>query len=815
MENWLHSVLADCRFGFRQLRRSSGSTVAALLTLALGIGATTTIFSVIDGALLNPYPYKHSERLASFVVFAGDQLRAWRFPAAAFVDFREQNHTFEDMFGLVYSEVRFIGKDGTQEFFGGSVTRGTFESLGIAPLFGRTFNAEDSAPGATPVFVISYRLWGKRFHHDASVLGTAQTLNGKRMTLIGIMPPRFQIGGCELWLPLNITRNGFIPGAGLESNEIWVVGHLKPRVSPETAGADLQSIAKPFEERDPIYFPRNFKLIVNTLNSEPVSRDFRLALFAMMAGATMLLLISASNVANLLLARATTREKEFYVRRALGAGRLRLIRQLLIESLWLVLASCTLGCLFAFWGANAVAKLIPPETIPPEAVIAVSPTALLFCIGSAVVAILICGSAPALYTLRLGAQDSFISEGRAVTANFAQGRLRSFFVIAEITLSIVLAICSGLMMRSLVALQNVRMGFNVSQVLYAQVSWPEKQYDTAPQKHAVMRKILDEIDHTAGVLASTETSAYPPHTYGWTTVIIAGQTPPPNRNTAFVMCSEGYFQTLSRTLLRGAVFGRSDVDSARHVVVVNQSFVQDHFGEGNPLGHKVRFSDLETLADWPREPYFEIIGVVADAKNNGLKEPLRPEIYIPATLTGAGPHNIMVRAVAYSPGVLAEIRRHFSDIDSNIAIGETGSIASLMQQDYFAQPRFLVMALTGFAGMALLLVAVGVFSVVSYTVVLQTREIGIRMALGAQKEQVVGFVLGRGMRLIAVGIGAGLLMSYWAARLLSSQIWGVSLTDPFTFAVVPLLALVVGVIACLLPARRASQVDPMVALRHE
>jgi predicted permease len=815
IRDWLHSVVSDCRFALRQLRKSPGFAAAAVLTLALGIGSTTAIFSVIQGALLSPYPYKNAERLADFKVFAEDQFRAWRYPAATFVDFRQQNHTFEDMFGLVYREVHFQHAEGTDVFFGGSVTPGTFESLGISPLRGRTFTSEDAKPDAPPVFVIGYRLWARLFHRDPNVVGTIHTLNGTRMTLVGVMPPRFQIGGCELWMPLDITREMFVPGAGIQSNEIWTVGHLKPGVSRETAAADLHVIAEPFEKVDPIYFPPHFRIVVNTFNSQSVGKDFKTGLFALMGAVAILLLIACGNVANLLLARATIREREFGIRSALGASRLRLIRQLLVESFALALASCALGWLLAYFGLKLVTGVFPPDTIPPEAVIRLSPGALLFSLAATILTTVICGLAPALYALRADTQTALSSGGKGVSADFRHGALRSGLVIGEVTLSIVLAVCSGLILRSLFALQDVKLGFDPSKVAYADISWPEDQYKSVEQQNVIFRKILDRVSAIPGVAAATETSNYPPYTAGWTTVIIKGKTPPQNRNTAVIMCSEGYFATLELLLLRGALFQQNDIDSAHHVAVVNQTFVRDRFEEENPIGQQVRFSDLETLSDWPRDSYFEIIGVVADGKNNGLKDPVRPEIYLPATLTSAGGHNLMVRTTSYAPALLQEIRKEFSAADPNIAVGETATIATLLQHFYYARPRFLLITLCTIATIAVVLVALGVFSVVSYSVALQTHELGVRMALGALPTQVLALVLKKGMRLIAAGIAAGLFASYFLTGLVASQIWGVSRTDSFTYVGVACVALLVGALACLLPARRASLVDPLVALRYE
>jgi putative ABC transport system permease protein len=815
VEEWFHSLVGDCRFAGRQIRKSPVFTAVAVLTLALGIGSSTAIFSAIDGTLLHPYPYKNADRLSTIRVYSADQFRAWRFPARAFVDFREHNHTFEDMFGLVYSEVRFTRASTTEKLSGGLVSSGTFESLGIPVLLGRTLTADDYEHGASPVFVVSYSLWIKLFNRDAKLLGNTYTLNGVPTVLVGVMPPRFKIGGSDLWLPLDITRDMFVPGAGIQSNEIWTVGHLKPGVDTASAAADLQVIAAPFQADDPIYFPPNFRIVVATLNSDSVGDDFKLGLFALMGAVGILLLIACSNVANLLLARATTREQEFGIRSALGASHTRIVNQLLVESFALALASCALGCLFASVGLKAMLAIIPSRTIPPEAEVTLSPLALLFSIVAAVFTTVFCCLAQAVHAVRADAQVALSSTGKGIGVESRQGGLRSALVVGEVALAIVLTICSGLILRSLFALQDVNIGFNPSKVVFAQLSLPEVRYDLAQEKNRLFRKALDRLTQLPGVLSAAETSDYPPFTWGFTTVVIQGQTPPQNRNTASIICSEGYFHTLGRPLLRGTLFTSRDIDSESHVVVVNQTFARDHFGEANPVGHQVRFSDYETLKDWPHEPYFEIIGVVGDAQNTGLQESPRPEVYLPPALTSAFDHNLIVRTNADNPAVIQEIRTTFSELDPDIAVGETGTIATLLEQDYFARPRFLLTTLCTFATIALLLVAAGIFSVISYNVALQTREIGIRMALGAKPSQVVGLVLKKGTRLLLAGIGIGLFSSYFLTRLIASEVWGVSVTDPITFISVAFLALLIGLLACLLPARRASRVDPMVALRYE
>jgi predicted permease len=815
LRNSLHSILTETRYALRQLRKSSAFTAVVVLTLALGIGSTTAIFSVIDATLLDPYPYKNAERLATLKVFAADQFRAWRFPAAAFVDFKEHNHTFEDVFGLVYHQFHLARSLGTEEFPGGWVTPGTFESLGTKPFLGRALTADDAKAGAPPVFVISYGLWTKVFGRDKNALGASYTLDATRLTLVGVMPPRFRIGEVDLWLPLDIKRDTFVPGAGLVSNEVWIVGHLKTGVNPQTAAADLQVIASPLQNIDPIYFPPQFKIVVNTLNGDAVGGDFQFGLFALMGAVTMLLLIACSNVANLLIARATTREQEFGIRSALGASQLRLVRQLLVESFLVALVSCAVGCLFAYLGLRAMIAFIPANTIPLEAVVTLSPVVLLFSLGATILTTLICGLAPALHALRSDCRIALSNTGKGTVGVFRHANLRSVLVVAEVSLAIVLLVGSGLLLRSLAALRSVNLNFNPSQLVYADISWPEGRYDGTRKKHLFLSQVLDRVSQLPGVQAGAESNFFPPYTFGWTTVAITGKPKPENRNTASIFCSEGYFHALNLPLLRGTLFSRNDIDSPRHVVIVNQSFARDRFGQEDPVGHRVRFSDYETLPDWPHDPYFEIIGIVGDARNSGLQEPPKPEIYLPASLTGSAGGGILVRGVGNPSTVLTQIRAQMLSLDPDVAISEAGTIADLLQKNYFSGPRFLFVTLCTFATIALLLVAVGVFSVISYTVVMRTHEIGIRMALGAHSHQVLALVLNKGIRLILYGIVIGLFASVFLARLIASQIWGVSTTDPLTFATIACIALFVGILACLFPALRASRLDPLVALRYE
>lgn len=816
MLNLAWSLLQDFRYGLRMLRKNSSSAVIAILTLALGIGAATAICSAVYSVLLEPFPYSSANRLATpSVSFPDDVSGVTGFPVPIFLDFEQQNHTFEDIIGLAYTDVHYKRSTGTEQLLGAWVTPNTFTFLGIKPLLGRPITLEDGKSGSPPAFVMSYTLWTRLFNRDPNILGATLNLNGTQRTLVAIMPPRFRFGNCEVWMPLELSESTFITGFGAQPNEVWTIGRLKRGVSLQAASADLGVLAKRFEKTYPAWFRAHYKLVVSSLIEESVGR-FKLTLYALMGAVSMLLLIACSNVANLLLARATIREKEMAIRASMGATGSRLIRQLVAESALLAVTSCAVGCLFAYIGLKGVAAAIPPDMLPSEVTIALHPTALLFAIVVSVLTSLLCGLAPALHAARRNLCVGLAGSAKGASAEFRHGKLRSGLVIGEVALSIILLIGTGLMVRTVYALTQVNIGFDPARVIYTELSFPEGRYDTAEQKRLFFGKVLDRLAVVPGVAAATEASSVPPYSFGWTEVAILGKTHLEPWGATFDTCSEGYFQTLGRHLLRGRLLSRSEVDSARHVTVINETLARTYFGNEDPIGQKIKFSTFEEWAvDWPRDAYFEIIGIISDAQNTGLQDAPRPEVYFPYTVTGTGPRKILVRTTSHSSLVLESLRREIEGVDSEVAISDAGSIETFLRRWYYAGPQFTLIILTTFGGIALLLVLMGVFSVMAYTVSLQTRDIGIRMALGAHQSDVLCMVLRKGLVLIATGTIAGITAGLVLTRLISSQIWGVSPTDPWTFSAVAALILLVGVAACLFPARKAAQVDPLVSLHYE
>jgi putative ABC transport system permease protein len=429
---------------------------------------------------------------------------------------------------------------------------------------------------------------------------------------------------------------------------------------------------------------------------------------------------------------------------------------------------------------------------------------------------LLCGLAPALYAARRNLDMGLAASGKGASGDFRHGKLRSGLVIVEVALSIVLLIGTGLMLRTLYALKQVNIGFDPAHVIYTELSFPESRYDTAEQKRVFFGKVLDRLATIPGVIAATEATSLPPYSFGWTEVVIPGKTHSGSWGTTFDLCSEGYFQTLGRHLLRGRLLSHFDMESARHVIIINQTLARTYFGNEDPLGQKIKFSTFEEwAADWSRDAYFEIIGIIADAKNSGLQDAPRPEVYLPYTVTGTGPRMIMARTASSSSLVPDSLRREIAAVDSDVAISDAGSIETFLRRWYYSGPQFTLIILTAFGGIGLLLVLMGIFSVMAYTVSLQTHEIGIRMALGAQRNHVLHMVLKKGLALIATGTVAGLAAGLALTRLMSSQIWGVSATDPWTYSAVAALILPVGLAACLFPARKATQVDPLVSLHYE
>ncbi|MFZ1136047.1 MAG: ABC transporter permease [Candidatus Korobacteraceae bacterium] len=803
----------DVRYALRGFRRDRGFTLLAIVALALGIGATTVIFSVIENVLIEPFPYRAPERLT--VVYVHDTTRpeyylnpSYRLPE--FLDIEAQNHVFEDVMGNAQLDILYTDKEGTLQFDGEWVTPNAFEFLGMQPSLGRMITRADGDANAAPVFAMSYRLWKKQFNSDPNLIGKTLVLNGQPRTLVAVMPPRFLLGNVDIWVPNNMNRSD----PENQRLEFWMLARTKPGVTLQQVTSDADVIIRNLAKTYPNDFPKTFTVSSKTLTDDVVGQ-FKGTLYTLLAAVGMLLLIACSNVANLLLARATAREREIAIRASMGASRARIVRQLLVESLMLALGGCLLGCLFAYFGLKGVTAAMPDQTIPAEAVLRLNWRALLFAVGVTGLTTLLCGLAPAIHAVRGDLHTRLKDTGKGVNADFRHGKFRSGLVVWEVMLSIVLLVGAGLMMRGLFALQHVELGLNPVNILVARTPLPKGQYETAEQKKIFFRQVLQRVTALPGVIAATETSSLPPYGGPESDVTIPGKTHADPWRTMFQLCSEGYFQTMGRHLLRGRLLTESDVDAARPVAVVNETLAKTYFGKEDPIGQKIKFNMFDEMPQSPKDQYFEIIGVVADAKNRGLQEGVAPEAYIPYSVTGAMERGILVRTGVEPLSMLMLVRREIWAVDRDVALTMTGTLEGYLQQFSYAGPKFVLILLSVFATVGLTLVAIGVFSVMAYSVSLQTHDIGIRMALGAPTSDVLKMVLSKGLRLIGVGMVLGILASVALTRLVASQLWGVSPRDPVTFVGVMVVLTVVGTAACLVPARRATRVDPLVALRYE
>ncbi len=810
----------DLRYGLRTLWKDRRFAAVAIFALALGIGATTVIFSVIDGVLIAPFPYRNAERYVTFFIHDVTQPKGSRrlgLSVPEFTDFREQTHLFEDVIGFSGVDILYTSNGGTDFFNGCWVTGNISSSLGMKPLLGRPLSPADAVPAAPPVFGMTERLWAKRFNRDPKILGTAMILNGTPRTLVEILPPRFVLAGCDIWIPI-YTGHATIENSDTGNYPLYLMTseHLKPGTSLQAAAADVDVVVRRLATVYPKDFPKQFTVQLMTV-ADYVVGDFKGMLLALMGAVLMLLLIACTNIANLLLSRATAREKEIAIRTSLGASRSRLIRQLLMESFLLSAAACVLGCFLAYFGVKELVARLPVDTLTPSISIEVNFRVLLFAAGIAVLTTLVCGLAPAIHAVHGALQSHLNGTGRGMSVGSRHGRLRAGLVIGEVALSVLLLAGAGLLMRSLLALQHVTLGFNPSNVLYANLALPNQRYNTSDQKTRFLRQILQRIKALPGVTAATVTFGLPP--FGFPSsyeVTIPGKTHSQAWGAEFDLCDYDYFKTLGLPLMRGRLLSEADVASAAHVIVINQTLARDYFKDEDPIGQTIKFNVLDQVPDLPRDLYFEIIGIVSDMKNVGLRDAPQPQAFMPYSVTGVGTgRSIMVRTAVAPLSMLPAVRREIWAVDSNVALSESGTIESYLQRYGYAQPEFGLIALGTFAGIGLVLVIIGVFSVMAYSISLQTREIGVRMALGAQRSDILRMVLTAGAKLILAGIIIGLLASVGLTRFLASQIWGISATDPWTFAAVAVVIFVVGLAACAVPSRSATGVDPMVALRYE
>jgi predicted permease len=832
----MDSLWQDFRYALRGLRNQPGFAVLAILTLALGIGATTTMYSVIYNVLFDPFPYQESERVMMFQIRMAERANQpggrTFFQGPEWLDYKEQNHVFEEVIATTNEDTLMTTSDGTLQFDGALVSDNMFTFLGVPPLYGRGLAPTDAQPGAPPVFVMAYKMWTKHYNFDSSVVGRTFTLNGVPTTCVGVMPRRFTKMNADLYRPIVMDR----ANPELKEQYFMFQGRAKPGVTLEQVEADISVIAKQLAQVYPKNYPDGGKFVVKAVSwVDNVIGPFRKTLTTLGVAVALLLLIACTNVANLLLARATAREKEMALRSALGATRGRLVRQLLIESLVLALLGALVGCGFAYGGVKALVAYIPDGAIPHEAVIHLNAPVLVFSLAIAMLTAVAFGLVPALQAARKDLVEPLKDSGKGASGGFRRGKLRSALVVVEVALSLMLLTGAGLLMRSFVKLTAVDLGFDPNHLLVSRVPLPHGRYESAADKQRYFTQLVTRVGALPGVEAAATATSWPAFGGPRIEVDVPGQTHTERWDTLMSLCSESYFSAVGSRLLRGRFLNEAEVNDARKVAIVNQEFVKRFLGKADPIGQIVKFKRLVDMPSSPAtggntssaapvsatpppaDPAFEIIGVVADTKNRGPSELTVPEAFVPHSVTGNFERGLILRTAGNPAALINSVRREIWAQDRAIAVTDINSLENFLRDFRYATPRFSLLVLGVFAAVGLVLVALGIYSVVAYTVSRQTHELGIRMALGATRADVMRLVLRMGLGLVLLGACTGLLTSLGLARVLAltNSLWQVPPNDPLTLALVFVVVFGIGFLACYIPARRATKVDPMIALRHE
>jgi putative ABC transport system permease protein len=800
----MNGLISDVSYALRQLRKSPGFALVAILTLALGIGANTAIFSVVEGVLLRPLPYRDSNQLARIWSTSNrSSSDASSYPD--FTDWADQNHSFLQMAAYRPQSFNFSGGDRPERIRGLLITSKFFELLDVKPILGRAFTNDEHEPGRNRVALLSSSLWQSHFAGDPGVLGRSVRLDDESYTVIGVLPSSFDFppdetkGSVVLPLPPDLRRShGFL----------YVFGRLKPDTTLLSAQADLDAVARRLAGQ--YKEDKGQGVSVQSLHASYVS-DYRPALMILLGAVGLVLLITCANVANLFLGRASSRQREVAVRASLGAGRLRLMRQFLTESLLIGLAGGGVGLIFAGWGVSMLVRLLTQSfTIRGTEAIGTNLPVLAFAAAISILTGLVSGVLPALFASKVNLSEGLKEGSRTIGSGRTHKRFRGALVVSEVALALVLLSCAGLLIRSLMLLSRVDSGVRTENVMAIDLSLTTAKYSHTATRAALFSQILRRVEQLPGVESAAVVADVPltqsEDSLGFS---IEGVPDPPDRklDVRFNIVGPGYFTTLGIPLTQGRDFADTDADGTPMVIVVNQAMARRFWPNQNPIGRRIT-TDNKT--------WYSIIGIAGDVRQMGLQADSEPEVYMSYLQDPfQWPFlSLLVRASSNPVKLFPSIEQAVWSVDKDQPLSDPVTLDQARSQS-IAQPRIAALLLGLFAGAALLLAAVGLYGVVSYWVAERTHDMGVRMALGARSSDVFLQVVGRGLILALLGTAIGLAGSLAATRVLASFLFGVRSTDPLTFAAVALLLMCVALVASYFPARRAAKVDPMVALRYE
>ena len=814
----METLIQDIKFGLRMLLKSPSLSIIATIALALGIGANTAIFSVVNAVLLRPLPFPNSESLMSVYetnVQRGGIRGSHSYPN--FFDIRSQNTVFEHVAAFYNASFVMTGRGEPARLQGAVVTSDLFPLLSVAPMLGRTFLPDEEKPSSTGrVAIISQQLFRKRFGSDASILNQPITLDGVSFTVVGVMPDSFEFPiqnePVELWTTIAGDASGKSPVTNQRgAHFLRVIGRLKPNVTREQAQSELTAIAARLEQAYPDTNTQRSLKVEPTLAA--LVGDIRPALLILLGAVACVLLIACANVANLLLARATSRHKEMAVRAALGASRMRVIRQLLTESILLSLVGGAVGLLLAVWWSDLLVAL-GKEDIPRAVHVAIDWRVLGFTLGVSVLTGLIFGIVPAFQSSKTELVESLKEGGRSGSEGARRNRVRSVLVVGELAIAVVLLVGAGLLIKSLWRLQNVNSGLQPDNVLTFNLGLPETKYDTDKQAK-FFGELKKRLDSSPGVQSAS--SIVPLPLNGDRFMIsfqIEGREVAPKDEPAADIFFAGvdYFRTMGIPIVKGRDFEDRDQHGSPRVTIVTEEFARQYFPNEDPIGKRIR-PGISTF-EGEDDRNCEIIGIAGDIRNRSLNTAPQPAYYVPQTQVPFSQATIVVKTSTEPHSLVSALTKEVAAMDSDLPLFDVKTMREYLSASV-ATPRFSTTLLSLFAGVALVLTLVGLYGVMSYSVVQRTNEIGIRLALGAQSRDVLLMIVKQGSVLILLGLGIGLLGAYAASKLVSSLLFGVTAKDPFTFALVAVLLGLVGLLACYIPAWRATKVDPMDALRCE
>jgi putative ABC transport system permease protein len=798
----MERLFQDLRYGVRTLFKNPGFTLVAIITLALGIGANTAIFSVVNAVLLRPLPYNEPERIVRMYGRFSQGNQASVSPPD-FLDYRAQNHSFEEFAALRSTSYNLTGNSDPERIIGAEVTANFFQALGVKPVRGRVFLPEEEQAAQSQVAIISEGLWQRRFGADPAILDKSILLNGQNHVIVGVIANQARLSEeTDVWRPLTFD------GPNMKVRRfhfLRVIGRLNPDTTLQQAQADVDAIALGLEKLYP-ESNTSWRLRMVGLRQELLG-DISTPLYILLGAVAFVLLIACANVANLQLARSTARQKEFAIRAALGASRLRLIRQLVTESLLLAFVGGAVGLLLGIWGTELLVKAAP-LTIPRAGEIGLDNQVLGFTLGLSLITGIIFGVVPAWQSSRIDLNESLKDSSKGAGAGTHHQRTRNILVVAEIALALVLLVCAGLLLQSFRRLQNIDPGFDAHNVLTMRVFLPELKYGEPGQAGHFFEQVLQRVAALPGVQSVGTTTQLPMRGGGDTYFKIEGRpfADPKQQVTALnPEISQDYLKAMGIALVKGRNFTEQETKEQPRTVIINETFARDYFLDEEPLGKRLIIDEGEPLS-------CEIIGVARNVKQFSLSSQSIATMYMPRI--GIGRATLVVRTSGDPLALVSAVRDAVQAVDKDQPVASVQSMEQILSGSV-AEERFRTSLLTIFAVVALGLAVIGIYGVMSYTVAQRTREIGIRLALGAQANNVLRLIVGQGLLLVLIGVTMGMAAALGLTRLIKDLLFDVSATDPSIFASIAVFLTLVALLACYVPARRAMKVDPMEALRYE